>query len=731
MKAAALHEALEALRPVSRDEIPTDDASLSSYIRDLLIQARFIVESVPEPSSISPTISTSASPSSNDSKTPPPSTIPPPIESSSTPALQPKDIAALQKEWGKPLNKIDNAKDNPLRIPIYKLKSKDGKGTWFARRSVHVGGLPYSRFKDKLQSELAETLRIHNETGEVSSIRGVGSEKCLEKRTVTMPSSSPLQNEAADSGNNGNELATIEVHHLSAHFPGPSTSRDFVTFVVASDKALEVSCPKGEAKVDGDVTLPRNFVLISKPCKHPDAPVRQDYVRGEYESVEMIRELPTAAGGLSADGGDENPVEWIMITRSDPGGSIPKWMVEKGTIPSIVADAKKFIDWATKSDPGIDREEEKSVNPQPSHCGPSHAPEPIQVEPQTQEIPIRQRPTTEQASVVEEEHLAPNADLHDAETEPSLGGGLAAGFLHGVASTLESVAPKALFDYVHLPGLPGQLVANDTGVKDEDDTAGERTTSLDRNYSSSGSSIASFASVDSRPKLTQDIKTEANRSSVEDSYPPSLDSKNINELPVPSVKETNSTAGSSIRSFKGNMMTANSSDKDIAKLEVRKAKVIKELEDVHEERSKLLLEISQPPASSDNSVSEINETVPPPSETKKTDAANKKQLVALERKETKLSSRLRKIDTQQQKIFTKIEAKRRKEAEKDEKAKLKAEIEMLKKEKEQMKTEMDELRGERSHWLGLVAKLQHENTMLVAEQQKRPGYQEDGHLLNG
>ncbi len=43
---------------------------------------------------------------------------------------------------------------------------------------------------------------------------------------------------------------------------------------------------------------------------------------------------------------ESNLVEWIMITRSDPGGGIPRFMVERGTPGSIASDAVKFLDWA-------------------------------------------------------------------------------------------------------------------------------------------------------------------------------------------------------------------------------------------------------------------------------------------------------------------------------------------------------------------------------------------------
>ena len=180
-------------------------------------------------------------------------------------------------------------------------------------------------------------------------------------------------------------------------------------------------------------------MVVSKPCIHPDCPPRDGFIRGEYESVEFIREIPSqskksasatdllsptrartstdmekeanlrnAMKGLNGksdgpniqlatktDGGslyttddlaaegrkrgktisfaesrgldakgeamdahdqniyeeaELNPVEWVMITRSDPGGSVPRWMVERGTPSGIVADASKFLNWACRKD---------------------------------------------------------------------------------------------------------------------------------------------------------------------------------------------------------------------------------------------------------------------------------------------------------------------------------------------------------------------------------------------
>lgn len=146
-------------------------------------------------------------------------------------------------------------------------------------------------------------------------------------------------------------------------------------------------------------------MVVSIPVSHPDAPPRDGLVRGQYESVEMIREIPLSsskAASLSTpdllqhdrsksrdrggtigfaesrgpeakgeridrrdEAGDDdpetNPVEWIMITRSDPGGGIPRFMVERSTPSSIVQDAGKFLNWACAQDEFPTREEDEQI----------------------------------------------------------------------------------------------------------------------------------------------------------------------------------------------------------------------------------------------------------------------------------------------------------------------------------------------------------------------------------
>jgi hypothetical protein len=119
-------------------------------------------------------------------------------------------------------------------------------------------------------------------------------------------------------------------------------------------------------------------MIVSKPCTHPECPPRQGIIRGQYESVELIREVPLSSAAeelgpkrsqssvelaadksaaastvssSSAPPGRDHPataIEWLMVTRSDPGGTVPRFMIEKGTPPGIVNDAGKFLKWVTR-----------------------------------------------------------------------------------------------------------------------------------------------------------------------------------------------------------------------------------------------------------------------------------------------------------------------------------------------------------------------------------------------
>ncbi|KMU79575.1 hypothetical protein CISG_01993 [Coccidioides immitis RMSCC 3703] len=610
---AALHAALQSLQPVSIEEIPTSNEGLCTYIRDLLIQARLIVESVPEPPS-PPTTSNlpagSKSPTNAEDSSETllaSTTLPALIKSSSTPALGPVDILSLRSEWGQPINRIDNAKENPLRIPVYKLRSIDGKGAWFARRSVHAGSLPYSRFEKKLQSELAETMKLREKIA----------------------------------------------------------SRDFVTLLVTSKKALEVSCQRRDEGENENSPPPRNFIVISKPCAHPDVPIRKGFVRGQYESVEMIRELPAPiegdSSGASENKGDANPVEWIMITRSDPGGSIPRWMVEKGTVPSIVSDAKKFIDWASQDQPKSESTDEDFSTSQPSHDSGKYEEKQQQLKTGPGERVSKQCTPGRQAPAKERRSSEVKSSHGEVDSMPSHEVGFAAG----------------LFDYIDLPTTskhPGdetdESQVND-GIRDGGGNVTRTSTaSRNMNNASPSSSTASFVSADSQLGDMQGNK--------EDSIPNSPGIGN-NNSPVMFNPRVTSSTSNSIFSLKQEFTPPNAYDKELARIFDRKNKVLRDLELNHSQRNELVSQVSQPHAPDVNASDEIQERIASPSKRGKDATSNKRSLATLERKEVKLNSQLNKIEAQQQKIAAKIELKRRKELEKDERIRLKVEDETLKK----------------------------------------------------
>jgi len=165
-KMSALHEALKSLGAVKYDDTPTDD--LKPFLSDSFNSAQLIIDSVPIPDSIessnsrprSTTASSIASSASevfaSNARSPPP----------------PHDIESLQKEWKQ--IKLRPA-DNPLGMSVYSCKGKDGKGTWFARRSVHEG-LGFTKWKRGLEREFPETLKVQGGPGE-GNIRGIGGEK--------------------------------------------------------------------------------------------------------------------------------------------------------------------------------------------------------------------------------------------------------------------------------------------------------------------------------------------------------------------------------------------------------------------------------------------------------------------------------------------------------------------------------------------------------------------------
>ncbi|KAF9741848.1 hypothetical protein PMIN02_010508 [Paraphaeosphaeria minitans] len=363
---AELHKALECLRPKDFSDIPVND--LRTFLPEIFAKAELIANSVPPPPNGTPYESSQRSRGDvNCARSAAELTI-----SKARRPIHPEQ-EALHKAWGKPVKL--GAKETATGIGVFKMAGHDRHGAWFARTSVHEG-LGFAKWKKAMMHEFPASLEVQGGPGE-GNVRGIGGDQRLEDIDVE-------------------GIGKLEVYQLSAQFPGPTAPREFLTLLLTSPNCLSSASKVGDE-------MPRHYMVVSIPVSHDGAPPRDGMVRGQYESVEMIREIPLAqsrhasastsdlhkrdqkkarsgdhaisfaqsrgqdAKGEKIDRIDQadhddpetNPVEWIMITRSDPGGGIPRFMVERGTPGSIVNDAGKFLDWACLNDDFPSREEDE------------------------------------------------------------------------------------------------------------------------------------------------------------------------------------------------------------------------------------------------------------------------------------------------------------------------------------------------------------------------------------
>lgn len=334
---AEIHTALTHLSAIDWSDVPLDN--LAPYLTEHFTAGELICNSIPQAPNGTPF--EEAKPAHDEpNKATSSKDMHPSTTLSQPPAAEHAD---LSKHWGKP----QKFKNNPLNVQVYKMAGNDRHGAWFARKSVHEG-LGFDKMKRAMMREFPLSLSVKGGPG-AGAVRGIAADKRLERKDV-------------------DGVGKLEVYQLSAQFPGPTTPREFVAMLMGSDGALS---GKSSVKIEGGGEhAPRHYMLVSRPVTHEGAGERAGYVRGKYESVEMIREIPISTAkakktpvvqngeekGNGTDGKVDddaaasdpelNPVEWIMVTRSDPGGGLPRFLVERGTPESIMSDVNKFFDWA-------------------------------------------------------------------------------------------------------------------------------------------------------------------------------------------------------------------------------------------------------------------------------------------------------------------------------------------------------------------------------------------------
>lgn len=728
---ATIHSHLKYLSPISFSEVPKQKEELDPYLADLFAHVQSVVESIPIPDP-DPTLSnrlehgskhqasSAAEMSVSNARSPPPSA----------------EDAALQKEWGKPIKL--SAKENPMNIAVYKLGGKDGKGAWFARRSVHEG-LGFSRFKRGFEREFPTSLAVQGAPGE-GNIRGIGAETKVEE--ITIP-------------NRGK----VEVYRLSAQFPGPTTPRDFVTLLATSSRAIK---PHGDAHKTPDL-VPRHYMIISKPCDHPDTQPRSGFIRGQYESVEFIREIPRrlktttsstdltrlahnrpvspslekevlkhnaakhevsfdkfphddqrdnkhlkvdtsnsslrelspssrkrsatvgipstpVLGGETADQYDpeDNPVEWIMVTRSDPGGSVPRFMVERGTPSSITADALKFLDWACQRE-----EDDLGKSPLSRPGGNERRESFASWEANGTLAGIREQ--EESLSTAVEDQSAPStpkASEHGVEPFPSLSTdghesissgapsspSSSNGIMAALSNTINSYTPQVVRD--NLPHIQNLTPRGSPGLAPRKDT---------------GANTVSNLSMNSQSQADDDDDASSTISST--SYA-SADSHIISD-------ESPSVSSKSLQEKNSESQILSQHNKEMAKLADQKAAMDAKFAQQREKISSQAYKDTE-------------------KEQQALKKAEEKHQREIKKHEEKYKKELLRLETKKKKEAQKLEEKKLKQQDKDEKSR-------LTRERDEARAQLDLLKKENDLFQRQIGELQKENTALTARLGKLEG----------
>ncbi|KAI1346563.1 hypothetical protein F5Y01DRAFT_297549 [Xylaria sp. FL0043] len=602
------HDPLKALGPVDWEQFSQDDSA--ALMTDIFSNAHCLIDSIPGQEDSLP----------------------------SRPAEPSQQAEQLRKEWKEV--KL-NPRDNPLGLNIYKLAAKDGRGAWFARRSVH-DGQSFRKWKTGLEREFEESLKVQGQPGG-GKIRGLGADKRVVDRTV-------------------DGRGKIQVYQLSAQFP-VATPRDFVTLCLSSDDSMTPG--------PDEASKQRYFMLVSKPCVHPECPERQGFVRGYYESVELIREVtvgtPPHDVHSSSDAASKDPspsttassgnvskesvvsqnsesrgseheslkegdstIEWIMITRSDPGGSVPRFIIEKKTPEGIANDANKFVQWISSEKFEMLLRDNFATVPPEAAATTGEAP----TSNASENLPNSESTSPDDAR---EKQNHRTAEQDNSENARSPGPGGVYGMISGALSTVASAAASRLL-----------------GPYEEDESESEITTP---DVSDGTSSIRSFHSFNIEPPA----KT------VEDDEP--------------AASISTGTGGDSLHSA-----SSTHQDKELRKLEQRRQKAEEKMRRA-EERALA----------------------------KKNDDAQRDQLAlqklrekyerGIAKQEEKYQRERRKLEAKRAAEERKAEARRRKQLEREDKANLALELDKARAERDVAFKEIEILKGQIQQHQAVNAKL--------------------------
>lgn len=173
------HDALRSLCPVKWSDVPQQD--LRQFLENHVTEAYTVIDSIPSPTTpASPTAAATAAATPDPAASPDPSIPNTRLIRGQWPAPEAAEQSAqLRREWKEV--KV-NPRENPLGIQVHKLPGKDGRGAWFARRSIHQG-LTFDQWRDGMQCEFMESIKVQEGPGS-GAIRGIGADRRVEHHVV-------------------------------------------------------------------------------------------------------------------------------------------------------------------------------------------------------------------------------------------------------------------------------------------------------------------------------------------------------------------------------------------------------------------------------------------------------------------------------------------------------------------------------------------------------------------
>ncbi|KAJ4398485.1 hypothetical protein N0V85_006267 [Neurospora sp. IMI 360204] len=787
MGGPAHHEPFKALGPISW---PTDlagrpDSDLQALMTSTFSDAQTLVDSIPIPPSVAAATAKAGAAhgrarSATDSVVTHHTTGSGfgshPIKLSAEAA---ETATKLRKEWKE--CKVSNTKENPLGINVYKLSAKDGKGAWFARRSVHKD-VAFDKWRAGLEREFAESIKRYQEKGTepgTGNIRGIGGEKRLERVRVGAGGGGGEGDGEQGQGQGpgeGEVQGKLEVFLVSARFPGPTTPRDFVTCLMMPGPGAGAGAGESaSASKKGGPRQPRQFMLVSRPCEHPDAPARSNFIRGQYESVEVIREIPLdrplrktksstelsreefhemkdaldqagvddikkeavlrsakQAAEAAADGADDRgrssikgddddqqfAVEWLMVTRSDPGGSVPRFMVERGTPGGITNDAARLLDWlSTKSIEELtgDSDEEvaeKTAEAVPTPGATTTAPNHIK----RKEVAVHQKRASGVDKVDHAQSPLRQSEVVEEETPASQSSGLY-GMLTGALGAAGNAVANKVANFAG--------TTNDT----EEDTASLASSTSSSDIESDTSSIRSFVSATegeghavnaSGQSLT--VNGNGDISTNDPTSATSIRSDLSATESASSLQPTTTGKNGSIHLPDHYSARREKHEKEVRKLEERHRKAeeklhrlqAKEAAKRREQEEKGLAAAAAAAALDDDTASKHSKSSKAAHEDARLAKLREKHEREIAKQEEKYQRELTRLEQHRLREERKAKEKLRKAAEKEEKANVLREMEKVKAERDLALRQMEMLREQ-------VGELQRQNTMLAARLGKYEG----------